>query len=235
MPQGIYLRAYLKVYARELGLDVAQVLREYDDEQAPVNDTPVHPPSGHERVAVSGTSTPLLSRLELQGFKFDGRVLSRAAAVPGVLLLFVLATYLFPPASPDAPGGARVVSDSTVPVPAEPPAAASVATASNGRTAPPSTPSTAPATAGASPVQVTLSAKNRVWVTAYADGTRVLYRLLRPGEDVTLTARKTLRVRTGDAGALAYSIDGGATQPAGGAGQVRDMSLTREDGRVALR
>jgi hypothetical protein len=64
-------------------------------------------------------------------------------------------------------------------------------------------------------------------VTASADGQRVMYRLMQPGEKVALEGRDTVLLRAGDAGALTISVNGGAPQSLGGDGEVRTVTLRR--------
>lgn len=63
-------------------------------------------------------------------------------------------------------------------------------------------------------------------MTAYSDDTRVLYRLLHAGEDVTVTAQRRVRIRTGDAGALSYRVGDGESRAAGAPGDVRDLTVS---------
>jgi transcriptional regulator with XRE-family HTH domain len=76
-------------------------------------------------------------------------------------------------------------------------------------------------------VSVALSADRVCWVTASADGQRVMYRLMQPGEKVALEGRDTVLLRAGDAGALTISVNGGAPQSLGGDGEVRTVTLRR--------
>jgi cytoskeleton protein RodZ len=159
------------------------------------------------------------------GWRLDAPTLCSAAAIPGALLLFAVTAHLRSTPAAPAPVASAIAAPGSLPPPAAEPAAASPA---------PAAPTIR--TEASSPLELTLNARSRVWVTAYADDRRVLYRLLQPGEDVTLSARHAVRIRTGNAGALSYRLNGGEPRRAGGAGEVRDLTVTREDdGRVALR
>jgi hypothetical protein len=79
---------------------------------------------------------------------------------------------------------------------------------------------------------VEIQAAGAIWVTGAADGKRVLYRLLAPGDRVRVEARDTLAFRVGDAASFTYSINGVAGKPLGGSGEVRDVQITRENYRT---
>jgi hypothetical protein len=64
-----------------------------------------------------------------------------------------------------------------------------------------------------------------VWVAATADGERVVYRILKAGEQTTVTARQEINARVGDADAFDYSVNGVTGQPLGPAGEVRDILM----------
>jgi hypothetical protein len=68
-----------------------------------------------------------------------------------------------------------------------------------------------------------------VWVEATADGTRVLYHLLHPGQQRNIDVRGELFLRVGDAGAFQYSINGVPGRQLGGPGTVRTLRITREN------
>jgi hypothetical protein len=88
---------------------------------------------------------------------------------------------------------------------------------------------TAPRGAATEKLVIEIQTAAPMWITAAADGKRVLYRLLAPGERVTLEAREELAFRVGDAAAFTYTIDGVAGKPVGGSGEVRDVRITREN------
>jgi hypothetical protein len=71
-----------------------------------------------------------------------------------------------------------------------------------------------------------------VWVEATADGRRVLYQLVNPGEEHIIDAREELLLRVGDAGAFDYSINGVQGRQLGASGAVRTLRITRENYRT---
>jgi hypothetical protein len=93
-----------------------------------------------------------------------------------------------------------------------------------------SAPAPAPAALpAAEPQRLTIELRpSRVtWITGTADDTRVLYRLVNPGETITLEADRELAFRVGDAGAFVYSLNGREGVPVGDAGAVRSFVINR--------
>ena len=60
----------------------------------------------------------------------------------------------------------------------------------------------------------------------YVPEGRAIYRTLQPGEREVLRAAREIRIRTGDAGALRWQIDGGPATAMGKAGEVRTARIT---------
>jgi hypothetical protein len=53
-----------------------------------------------------------------------------------------------------------------------------------------------------------------------------MYRILKAGEQATLTGRETINARIGDAGALEYAVNGVPGRPLGAAAEVHDILMT---------
>lgn len=66
-----------------------------------------------------------------------------------------------------------------------------------------------------------LAADDDCWVTATADGRRVLFELVRAGSERTVSAEREIVIRAGDAGALRASVNGRDPAPLGARGEVR--------------
>lgn len=80
-----------------------------------------------------------------------------------------------------------------------------------------------PAAAKAAPPQTELTTIRPVWVRVVADGDRVIERELPAGTRIPFSARKTIVIRTGDAGAVRLSIAG------------RDRGFLGREGEVLTR
>lgn len=64
-------------------------------------------------------------------------------------------------------------------------------------------------------LRLEILAKGPCWVSAVADRERVVHRLMQPGERTLVEARVAIALRVGDAGAVAYSINGATGRPLG--------------------
>ncbi len=200
IPPRPYGRGFVRIYASEVGLDPEQVVRDFFSQFAPRLETPPGPEE---------PSSP-------QPDVYPG---DRRAPRPLALMLtwgiaaalaVIIGGWGLQRTEPRESVGTS--GDST------PPAAGTA-----GRTAPPPAPSRASDTAG---VTITLEATAPSWVSASVDGRRIVYRTLQAGEREVLRARREITIRTGDAGALRWQIDGGPVSAMGTAGQVRTARVT---------
>lgn len=91
-----------------------------------------------------------------------------------------------------------------------------------------SPPATVPPAAIAG-LKIVLEARSPAWVTAVVDGERRLYRALEPGERVSLDGLREVTVRTGDAGALNWQVNGRPAAPMGRPGEVRTVRVTPDN------
>jgi hypothetical protein len=73
------------------------------------------------------------------------------------------------------------------------------------------------------------------WVAATVDGTRIIYRLMPPGEQQTIDVREEVVVRIGDPAALTFSINGMEGRSLGRAGAAVTVHVTRQNYREFLR
>lgn len=78
------------------------------------------------------------------------------------------------------------------------------------------------------PLQREIQFHGQCWVSAVADGERVVYRLMQPGERTWVDARKTITLRAGDAGAVTYAINRTAGRPLGRDGEAVTVDITRD-------
>jgi hypothetical protein len=67
------------------------------------------------------------------------------------------------------------------------------------------------------------------WVSAVADGERVVYRLMQPGERTLVEARRLITLRVGDAGVVAYSINGATGRQLGRNGEAVTVRIVNEN------
>jgi cytoskeleton protein RodZ len=201
VPGGLFVRGFLRSYAREVGLDPEEVVAQYLAEFEPALLTPEVPdepdePAAQADISLPETPTPAWRKLWPAAF-----VLGALIAV----FTFFSSTPQTAPAAEPAPVG------------------------TSGQAAPQPTAS-APAPA-ARPELLTMDirAKREVWVAVMADGQKAVYRTLQPDERVNVMARQQIAARIGDAEAFEYSINGVPGKPLGAASEVKDVVITPDN------
>jgi cytoskeleton protein RodZ len=209
VPPRPFGRGFVKAYAREIGLDAEKTTRDYFAQFAPIAQPP-----GRETELPERSSSPRTrewSSVFTHGWSF-------AVVSLGVLAVITLAFVI---GRPGATTGARPAPAPVVGTSGNP-AAGDTASAGAGSTdgAPPA--SSAPA----ANLTVILTASRPSWVSARADGRRALYLTVTPGSPQTLAATREIVIRVGDAGALAWRINGREAGAMGRSGQVRDVRVT---------
>jgi transcriptional regulator with XRE-family HTH domain len=204
LPGDFYIRAFLRTYAREVHLPPDEIVGDYEamrGEAAPEFDAPRTHSDGH-RPPAPPAGLPILSRPWTV----------RAVVGLTVVLLVVTVIRSRPVANRPHEAGAVGTSGVVEAAPAPPVAAPQ---------------------AEAAPDKLVLEIRpaGPTWVTGAADGKRVLYRLLTPGEHITVEARDDLSFRIGNAVAFAYAINGVPGKPLGGPDEIREFRITRENYR----
>lgn len=199
LPGDFYTRAFLKTYAREVHLSPEEVVAEYDDLR--------HPPQPVVESVVSHTEQAAPARAP-RSFSIPWPRNPNAWGGFLLVVLFLLA-------------GASLARQARHVPSAEP---AAVAAASVAVPAPAGTSGRTPA----APEKLTIDIRPTapIWVAATADGTSVIYRLLKPGEQVVVEGRKELSFRIGNAAAFTYAINGAPGKTLGGPDEVREFDIT---------
>ena len=209
LPGEFFTRAFLGTYARELKLPVTEVMAEYDAGRPapahPVEDAPAREAGG-----------PLLE--SVRGFPVPGMT----SALLALAIVLTAAAVLFNP--PDRPADPAEVEQGAV----------GTSGASPVGTAP--SPAVTASATPAAPLRLTVEIRpsRRLWVTGNADGKRVLFRNIEPGERVSLEGTD-LSFRVGDAGAFEYTINGAPGKAPGSSGEVREFRITRDNYREFIR
>ena len=207
LPGHFFTRAFLKTYAREVGLSPDEVLRDFD--------------RAHGIPEAVGIAEPAVQRDDTQREFTEGPLSSfrlprygwpLALAACMVIVIVALAKRQVPPApSPSPIGTSGAATPAPVPARDAEPAAE-----------PPDT------------LTIQIQPSETVWVAATSDGASAVYRLLKRGEQVTVTGRVTF-FRIGNAAAFAYSINGAPGKPLGKPGEVREVRITTDNYRDFLR
>ena len=212
LPPHPFGRGFVRAYAEEVDLDSDRLVREYFAQFPSPPPVANHVPLSREQVE------PL--------WQPPSRWIGMATAV-GILLVVVAAAVVL------GRRGERAAEPQTVGTTGTSPAVpgTSAATPLTRAAAAPTGAANAPAIAQptAAAVTVVLSLTRVCWVAATADGERVLYRTLQPGERHTLTAARDLTLRFGDAGAVTWTINGRDAGTPGANGAVRDVRINADN------
>lgn len=210
LPGGIITRGFLKVYAREIGLDPDEIGRRYttylestDADRLTLAAAPAGPhPAGQ------GAAPDVAPRFTRPGLVIAGVVVALLAV--GYLAWRPLSGR---GAGPDAEGApprrSGAVTDPAASAPADP------ATGPGGavRADPARPPAAIPGPTSVEVLRVDLHATAPCWVSALADGEQVVYRLMNAGERQTIHARKEAVLRIGNPANLAVSINDQPVRP----------------------
>ncbi|MQA28303.1 MAG: DUF4115 domain-containing protein [Luteitalea sp.] len=208
LPGGVFRRAYVRAFAAEVGLNADELAREYRakfEAELPADALPMHD----------------------AGYDDRSRTLRRAAAGLAIclgllicgLLLMGLTRFRQEPSHEDRTLNA---------VESNPPEAAAPTDELDGIEHVEFV-NTAVADTGAASLRLELRLNGPCWVSVLADGERVIYRLMQPGERSLVEARSTITLSVGDAATVAYSINGTAGRPLGGNGEVATVRITSDE------
>lgn len=193
LPGGIFPRAFVRQYATYLGLDAERTVAEFMYQSGA---------SAPEPVAAAPRSAPVRRTRPLP----VGVVLGGLAA----LVLALLAWR----GLRNAGGGedpVQVVESTPAAQPAFP----------SDRVFPPPTATPPAALNPAEGLVLDIVAKQACWVAVQADGVRVIDRVLAQGERQRLNARQELVLSVGNAGGIAFTINGRSGVALGRDGEVR--------------
>jgi len=83
-------------------------------------------------------------------------------------------------------------------------------------------------------LRLTLSPRATCWVWAQTDGVEALAELMQAGDERELRAREEILLRVGDAGALAFAINGATGRALGASGAVVTARITLQNYKTYL-
>jgi cytoskeletal protein RodZ len=253
LPGGIFTRSFVRTYARYLGLDEERVLADCQLAGQPKPDVDLprlaasrampHGPASRTRIMAF-----LIAGVLLAGgyalFRYSRRIMEQQSSTPTVI----------PPSTPapgtNPPNNAAPVPPSTPALPeSNPSLAATSASPAAGVATFPATPQGGPPAPGAhaNPVNpsapsepaaevaprtdmvLQVTAIERTWVAAEADGQTVLQRVMNPKEVVNLKGRDSFDITIGNAQGVVLTLNGETLKPLGRRGEVKTIHLTREN------
>jgi cytoskeletal protein RodZ len=218
LPGGIFSRAFVRSYAREVGLDPESAVEQF---------VAAFP----EQAATESAPTTVVHD-DPENFESRRQAATTFLQLLGVSLLIVVIVVIYYSMRPSQPPPVRVVSEAAQeqqtppPVPPEPghagPAGPAVTPAPPG----PTPPAAVAGTATDAPLTIEIAASGACWLVLTVDGARVIARTLDPGEHVSYPVRTFVTVNAGNAGALSLTLNGKPAKPIGAAGQVVAITIT---------
>jgi cytoskeletal protein RodZ len=191
LPEGFYRRAYLRAYAREVGLDSERVVDSYRTQFS--DDTEMVKP------AVAPDRPAPVSRKSLDWLHVQ-LILLALLGMAAVIALVVVVLRPRPDTIAQTSEGPRPTTAEAQAI--EPPAVGTGGGSASASVTP------VEGTIVYAPLQVEVLAQGPCWLGATADGKRVVYRVLNKGERLTLEAREELALRIGDAGNFRFTVNG---------------------------
>lgn len=246
LPGGIFLRGFLRSYAREVGLNAEDTVSRYvaqfeslsgsaGDSLPDLNvlEVPIghaEPPTGDEparRVPILALAAAIV--LSLGGLAYmtlrERSTTSETASAPAVRNAVALAAPSVPAAAADetvVTNAATTGSEAATIGGEALSAGAATATAGIQEPSPAATP------AGDTLV-ITIQTTGPCWVSAVVDGRTAIYRLMQADEMETLEGGTDVMLLVGDAATFTFQVNGAAGKPLGAAGEVATVHITNDN------
>jgi cytoskeletal protein RodZ len=232
LPATIFTRGFVKAYAKEVGLDPDETADLYLAQLAP------------ETLAIDAENARLkvatpVARKEVIAFEEDNARLiktqqaGRFGRVMLAIAVIGLVAYIGS-FSWDGWEAWRSKLDATAaPDPRPTDAAPATPAAAPASDATPAALSASAAPADG-PLQFEMKPQGPCWLSAAADGTRVLAELLQAGDHRKIEVRDELVLRVGDPAACLFSINGQAGRPLGPPGSPVNVRITKDNFREFL-
>jgi cytoskeleton protein RodZ len=207
LPGGVFRRAYVRAFATEVGLDADELTREYRarfEAEIPAGPLPPHRADWFDRVRPFYRLPTVLVTV---GILIGGSVILQRAPILHESPKERLALNAVEADLPEdaAPTDERDATEEVA-----------FAIAAVSETA-------------AQSLRLEIRINGPCWVSAVADGERVIYRLMQPGERTLVEARDLITLRVGDAGAVAYSINKATGRPLGRNGEAVTVRITNDN------
>jgi cytoskeleton protein RodZ len=230
LPGGLYTRGFLRAYAREVGCNPDEIVRRYREK---FQDHDLGAGVAQLDSGVSLTCPP--GQVHVKDIDAMTRKRSRTAWMSGGALLLIGAAAHFamtPSASwkiarehvrqAPKPEASSSASATAAPAPAAPATAPQAATAGT-------TGLDHPADATVRTLHLDVKPSGDCWLSATADGQRVIYRLLTAGDRAQVDAHDEVVLLVGDPSTCVFDINGAGVRQLGAPGQPVTIHLTRDN------
>jgi cytoskeleton protein RodZ len=243
LPGSVFAKAFVRQYARLLGLD--------EDELGNQVQRAIEPPvlqiGEPSRPAVTAASLPKMEDWQSPGerrFEMSGSLPAAALVVVVMLICSVVYAWMQRPRTSTTAQATRHAPAQTSPAPLSssavttPPTVTARSPAANapepGATAPQATQPSAPKTTEAQtgvpptpgPVHVEIVAEEATWLSAKVDGKVAFSGTMDASAHRALDGEKDVVLRLGNAGGVSIQLNGKPIGPVGPKGQVRTLQLT---------
>ncbi len=211
LPGGIFSRAFVRSYASVVGLDPEETVREFVAGFPHESVTAGHRPSA----SLESSDASDGSRRTAATFL---RLVAISVPLAAVIVYFAIAGRSRPQPTPRLPAaGPQAVA----PLP-------------SGSVAAPVRPVDTNSEDADARLTVSVLATRPSWISATADGEKVVEQVLQRGEQRTIEVRRELVINVRDAGAIAMTLNGLDARPLGGAGETATKRLTPANFREYL-
>jgi cytoskeleton protein RodZ len=216
---GVFARGFLRAYAREVGCDPEEIIRRYraayEDTAAPAKGANATFPDGTAQKSVELSRAAMAEAFDAE----SGRRWASSLVVIGVAAAGYWATgSLLTRSSGETAPATSAQQAGTVSRPE---------VGTTGRTPD----NENGATSNAAPRELRIEGRSHgpCWLTATADGQRVIYRLLGEGERTQIDATQEVVLRIGDASNFDLTINGVSARRLGAAGEAVTVSITPQN------
>ncbi|HOC17241.1 MAG TPA: DUF4115 domain-containing protein [Vicinamibacterales bacterium] len=242
LPGGVFTRAFVRSYAKEIHLDPEETLNQFLERFPEVaGDADLHEPAaegiegeprtgGARVLRLAAWLVPVLAGVVYFAFVRPGLEAPPVARSTAASEQAPLPAPPPPPAPADTrPGGEAIDPPPTAASPAVQPAAAELATPTGGEV-----PNAPPAAVPDGALRVTLAPRGPCWVSVRSGGQVVYSGLMQAGERRDLELRGDIAVTAGDAAALSLAINGEPARALGDTGKVVTVRFSLETYRELL-
>jgi len=215
LPGGVFRKAFIKAFAVEVGADGKALASEY-----------------RETYEIDRAALAMAAAATAKKDEYRARWFIAAAASASVVVaagLVAVSVALVRQRGERGPSVENTIE--SVPTKTRGPALPAGGTSAAAGAEAPRTAAGATARPAA-PLRLEIRVERRCWVSASADGKRVLYRVLAPGESSQIDARDAIDLRVGDAGAVTFLINGAPGRALGASGEVVSVHITPENERA---
>ena len=232
LPQSVFLRGFLRAYAREVGLDPEAIVSRYLRELQQGHDEVAE--ASREKTNDVGREATRKATLAANGGT-TGATWTQLLTIGGVVFVIGVVSMRWggqtDRAAEFAAGTPDLVQAPASPVVSSPESSADRSLPATGTAGANDAGAVA---ADGEPLRIDLRPGAPCWVEATVDGRRVVYRLMSPGEQHAIEVHDEAVFRIGDAAAFAFSIDGALGRPLGRSGQPVTVRITKENYRTFL-